>query len=200
MYAVDTGTPMVWCLRHIQSTGRNRTIISLTHGTMANAMPQALGAQAAYPGRQVISLSGDGGLAMLMGELLTVVPEKLPIKIVVYNNNSLGFVELEQKAEGLLDAYTDLKNPDFGRVAEAMRAIWGRHVDKADDLEAAVKDWLSAPGAALLDVAVNRFELVMPAKVELDQVFGMALYSVKGVLAGRGDDVFELVKGAVKDL
>jgi pyruvate dehydrogenase (quinone) len=199
IYAADTGTPMVWCLRHIQSTGRNRTIISLTHGTMANAMPQALGAQAAYPGRQVISMSGDGGIAMLMGDLLTVVQEKLPIKIVVYHNNSLGFVELEQKAEGLLDAYTDLKNPDFGRVAEAI-GIWGRHVDKADDLEAAVKDWLSTPGPALLDVAVNRFELVMPAKVELDQVFGMALYSVKGVLAGRGGDVFELVKGAVTDL
>ena len=199
VYTADTGTPMVWCLRHIQSTGRNRTIISLTHGTMANAMPQALGAQAAYPNRQVISMSGDGGLAMLMGDLLTVVQEKLPIKIVVYHNNALGFVELEQKAEGLLDAYTDLTNPDFGRVAEAI-GFWGRHVDKADDLEAAVKDWLSAPGPALLDVAVNRFELVMPAKVELGQVFGMALYSVKGVLAGRGGDVFELVKGAVKDL
>jgi pyruvate dehydrogenase (quinone) len=136
---------------------------------------------------------------MLMGDLLTVVQEKLPIKIVVYHNNSLGFVELEQKAEGLLDAYTDLKNPDFGRVAEAI-GLWGRHVDKADDLEAAVKDWLSVPGPALLDVAVNRFELVMPAKIELEQFFGMALYSVKGVLAGRGGDVFELVKGAVMDL
>ena len=199
IYCADTGTPMVWCLRHIESTGRNRTIISLTHGTMANAMPQALGAQAAFPNRQVISMSGDGGLAMLMGDLLTAVQEKLPIKIVVYHNNSLGFVELEQKAEGLLDAYTNLSNPDFGRVAEAV-GFWGRHVDKAAELEAAVKDWISTPGPALLDVAVNRFELVMPSKVELDQVFGMALYSVKGVLAGRGGDVFELVKGAVKDL
>ncbi|HTW35178.1 MAG TPA: thiamine pyrophosphate-dependent enzyme, partial [Rhizomicrobium sp.] len=195
IYCADTGTPMVWCLRHIESTGRNRTIISLTHGTMANAMPQALGAQAAFPNRQVISMSGDGGLAMLMGDLLTAVQEKLPIKIVVYHNNSLGFVELEQKAEGLLDAYTNLSNPDFGRVAEAV-GFWGRHVDKAAELEAAVKDWISTPGPALLDVAVNRFELVMPSKVELDQVFGMALYSVKGVLAGRGGDVFELVKGA----
>ena len=196
IYTVETGTAMVWGLRHIRSTGKNRTVISLTHGTMANAMPQALGAKAAFPNRQVISLSGDGGLAMLMGDLLTTVQEKLPIKIVVYNNSSLGFVDLEQKVEGLLDTYTDLQNPDFGRVAEAI-GLWGRHITKSADLESAVKDWLAVPGPALLDVVVNRFELVMPAKIELDEVFGMALYSVRAVLAGRSDDVFELIKGAV---
>lgn len=196
VFTADGGSPMVWCLRHIRATGRNRTIVSLSHGTMANAMPQALGAQAAFPERQVISLSGDGGLAMLMGDLLTTVQEKLPIKICVFDNSALGFVELEQKVEGLLDAYTDLKNPDFGRVAEAI-GIWGRRVEAAADLEDAVQAWLAAPGAALLDVVTDRYELVMPPKVEASQVFGTALYSAKGVLAGRAREVADLIKGAV---
>jgi pyruvate dehydrogenase (quinone) len=189
---------MVWCLRHVPSTGMNRTIVSLSHGTMANAMPQALGAQAAFPGRQVISLSGDGGLAMLMGDLLTTVQEKLPIKIAVFNNSSLGFVEIEQKVEGLLDAYTDLHNPDFSKVAEAV-GIWGRRVEDADSLEDAVRDWLGTPGPALLDVVVRRNELVMPPKIEPGQVFSTALYSAKAVLAGRTDSVIDLVKDALGD-
>jgi len=164
---------------------------------MANAMPQALGAQAAYPGRQVISMSGDGGLSMLLGDLLTTIQEDLPIKVVVFDNGSLGFVELEQKVEGLLDAYTDLKNPDFSRVAEAM-GFWGRRVEKPEDLESAVQDWLAQPGPALLDVLTDRYELVMPPKIAPSQVFGMALYSAKGVLSGRGGEVADLIKGAVK--
>ena len=197
MFTADGGSPMVWCLRHVPSTGRNRTLISLTHGTMANAMPQALGIKAAFPDRQVIAMSGDGGLAMLLGDLLTAVQEALPIKVVVFDNSSLGFVELEQKVEGLLDAYTDLKNPDFARVAEAI-GLWGRRVEKPDDLEAAVQAWLATPGPALLDVVTDRYELVMPPKVEASQVFGMALYSAKGVLSGRGGEVGKLLGGAVR--
>jgi len=196
VFTADGGSPMVWCLRHVTATGANRTVISLSHGTMANAMPQALGAQAAFPDRQVISLSGDGGLAMLMGDLLTAVQENLPIKVVVYNNSSLGFVELEQKIEGLLDAYTGLKNPDFSKVAEAM-GLWGRRVEAPDDLEGAVAAFLASPGPALLDVVVDRYELVVPPKIAPGQVFGTALYSAKGVLAGRGDEVAGLLKGAV---
>lgn len=196
VYTADGGSPMVWCLRHVPSTGTNRTIVSLSHGTMANAMPQALGAQAAYPQRQVISLSGDGGLAMLMGDLLTTVQEELPIKICVFNNSSLGFVEIEQKVEGLLDAYTNLRNPDFSRVAEAI-GLWGRRVEEPKALDAAVRDWLAAPGPALLDVVVDRNELVMPPKVQASQVLGTALYSAKGMLTGRKGDVFDLVKGAL---
>lgn len=199
VFTADGGSPMVWCLRHIPSTGRNRTVVSLSHGTMANAMPQALGAQAAYPRRQVISLSGDGGLAMLLGDLLTTVQEDLPIKVVVFNNGALGFVEIEQKVEGLLDTYTDLKNPDFGRVAEAI-GMWGRRVENPADLDAAVHDWLATPGPALLDVVVDRNELVMPAKIEPAQVFGTALYSAKGLLAGgdRARDVIELIKDTIR--
>ena len=199
VFTADGGSPMVWCLRHVASTGANRTLVSLSHGTMANAMPQALGAQAAYPDRQVISLSGDGGLAMLMGDLLTTIQEKLPIKIVVFNNSSLGFVEIEQKVEGLLDTYTDLKNPDFSRVAEAI-GLWGRRVEHAADVDAAVREWLAVPGPALLDVVVDRNELVFPPKVEATQVAGMALYSAKGLLAGgdRARGVIELIGDALR--
>ncbi len=188
----DGGSPMVWLLRHVPATGRNRTIISLTHGTMANAMPQALGACAAQPGRQVISLSGDGGITMLFGDLLTAVQENLPIKVAVFNNGSLAFVEVEQKVEGLLDSFTDLKNPDFGRVAEAM-GLWGRRVERAADLDAAVQAWLAEPGPALLDVVTDRFELVIPPHVASSQVFGTALYSAKAIFGGRLKDVSDLV-------
>jgi pyruvate dehydrogenase (quinone) len=196
IYTADGGSPMVWCLRHVPTTGLNRTLVSLSHGTMANAMPQALGAQAAYPDRQVISLSGDGGLAMLLGDLLTTVQEKLPIKVAVFNNGSLGFVELEQKVEGLLDAYTDLHNPNFARVAEAI-GMWGIRVEDPTALEEAVSSWLRFPGPALLDVVVPRSELVMPPKIEVSQVLGTALYSAKAILSGRASDVVDLAKGAL---
>jgi len=193
IFSADAGSPMVWCLRHIASTGRNRTVVSLSHGTMANAMPQALGAKAAFPDRQAIALSGDGGLAMMLGDLLTAVQEKLPIKVAVFNNGALDFVEIEQKVEGLLDAFTDLVNPDFARVAEAI-GFRGWRVENGEDLDAAVQAWLAEPGPALLDVVTDRFELVMPPKVEPGQVAGMALYSAKAVLGGRGRDVAGMVR------
>lgn len=196
VYTADGGSPMVWCLRHVPATGANRTIISLTHGTMANAMPQALGAKAAQPQRQVISLSGDGGLSMLLGDLLTAVQEDLAIKVCVFNNGTLGFVELEQKVEGMLEAFTALKNPNFAKVAEAM-GLWGRRVEDGAELDDAVQAWLSVPGPALLDVVTDRNELVMPPKIEPGQVFGAALYSVKAILAGKGDDVVELARSAL---
>ncbi|KMS56095.1 pyruvate dehydrogenase [Novosphingobium barchaimii LL02] len=193
IFTADGGSPMVWCLRHIASTGRNRTVVSLSHGTMANAMPQALGAKAAFPDRQAISLSGDGGIAMLLGDLLTAVQEKLPIKVVVYNNGALDFVEIEQKVEGLLDTYTNLINPDFARVAEAI-GFRAQRVENAEDLDGAVQAWLAEPGPALLDVVTDRFELVMPPSVKPGQVAGMALYSAKAVLGGRGGDVLGMMR------
>jgi pyruvate dehydrogenase (quinone) len=193
MFTADGGSPMVWALRHTRANGQRRTLVSLLHGTMANAMPQALGLKKAFPDRQVISLSGDGGLAMLLGDLLTAVQEQIPIKVVVYNNGALDFVELEMKVEGLLDAYTELKNPDFARLAEVI-GLRGWRVERHEELEAAVVAFLAHPGPALLDVKVNRFELVMPAEVEAAQVFGMALYSVKAALSGRAGDVAELIE------
>lgn len=193
IFTADGGSPMVWCLRHIAATGQNRTVISLTHGTMANAMPQALGAKAAFPQRQVIALSGDGGLAMLLGDLLTAVQEDLPIKIAVFNNSALDFVEIEQKVEGLLDSYTNLHNPDFSRVAEAI-GFRGWRVENGEDLDSVVQDWLAEPGPALLDVVTDRYELVMPPKVKPGQIAGMALYSAKAVLGGRGESVVGMVR------
>jgi pyruvate dehydrogenase (quinone) len=165
---------------------------------MANAMPQALGAKKAAPDRQVISMSGDGGLAMLLGDLLTAVQENIPIKVAVFNNSSLGFVELEMKVEGLLDTYTNLNNPDFSRVAEAI-GFHARRIEQAEDLEEAVRDWISAPGPTLLDVVTDRMELVMPPKLEVAPVFGMALYSAKAVLSGRAGDVWELITDNLVD-
>lgn len=188
----DCGSPMVWLLRHFKTNGKRRTLASLSHGTMANALPQAIGFKKAYPDRQVISLSGDGGLAMLLGELLTVVQEKVDIKIVVFNNSSLNFVELEQKVEGLVDHYTDLQNPDFAKLAESI-GIKGWKVNQPEDLENAVKAFLETKGSALLDVKTSGYELVMPPKVTAGEVSGMALYGTKAIMQGRVRDVKDLL-------
>src|SRR5271168_3460191 len=165
IFTADGGSPMVWLLRHVRMNGRRRTLVSLLHGTKANAMLQALGIKKALPDRQVISLSGDGGLAMLLGDLLTIVQENIPIKVVVYNNGTLGFVELEMKVEGLLNAYTELENPDFAKLAEVL-GIRGWRVERDEELEASVIAFLAHPGPALLDVRVNRMELLVPPHVE----------------------------------
>jgi pyruvate dehydrogenase (quinone) len=192
LFTADGGSPMVWMLRHIRANGRRRTLSSLLHGTMANAMPQALGLKKALPERQVISLSGDGGLAMLLGDLLTAVQEDIPLKVVVFNNGSLGFVELEMKVEGLLDTFTDLKNPNFAMLAEVV-GFYGQKVERNDELEAAIVAFLDHPGPTLLDVHVNRTELVMPAHIEAGMVLGTMLYSAKAVLSGRLGDVTDLL-------
>lgn len=188
----DGGSPMVWVLRHVDVNGKRRTFTSLLHGTMANAMPQALGAQKAFPQRQIIALCGDGGLAMLLGDLLTTIQEKLPIKIVVFNNSSLNFVELEQKVEGLLDHYTDLLNPDFGKLASVI-GLHGQTVTHGDGLEQAVENFLKHDGPALLDVHTNPMELVMPPDPNLNQVSSTSLYAIKALMSGRVDDVKNLL-------
>jgi pyruvate dehydrogenase (quinone) len=166
---------------------------SLLHGTMATGIPAAIGLQMAQPGRQVIVMAGDGGFTMLMGELLTTVQESLPIKVAVFDNGKLGFVELEQKGEGMVPVYTDLKNPDFGKVAEAM-GLWGRTVADAGELETAVQDWLAQPGPAVLNVKVAPMELVMPPFIAPEAAYGMALYSMRAVLHGKAGDVFEMIE------
>jgi len=194
LFAADDGTAAVWMLRHIDTNGKRRTFASLLHGTMASGMPSALGLQKCQPGRQVICLSGDGGFAMLLGELLTVVQENLPIKIVIYDNGKLGFVDIEQKAAGLVPVYTDLKNPDFSEVARAM-GLWGHRVSKAGDLEDSVQTWLAQPGPALLHVKVKPMQLVTPPSpfVSPEAVVGMAVYSARAMLQGKGNDVWEML-------
>ena len=188
----DVGSAMVWACRHFNTNGKRRTVISLKHGTMANAMPQALGVQKAFPNRQVITLSGDGGISMLLGDLLTTIQEKLQIKIIVLNNSSLNFVELEQKVEGLVNHYTDLQNPNFAKVAESM-GLFSIRVDDSDLLEAAMQTFLTHSGPALLDVKTSTDELVMPPEIKASQVMGMALYSMKASLSGKIGDVMNLL-------
>ncbi len=194
LFTADDGTPTVWMLRHIDTGGKRRTFASLLHGTMAGGMPSALGLQKCQPGRQVICLAGDGGLAMLLGDLLTTVQESLPIKIVVFDNGKLGFVDIEQKAAGLIPVYTDLKNPNFGEVAKAM-GLWGHSVSKAGELEESVRMWLAQPGPALLHVKVRPMQLVMPPSplVSPESVVGMAVYTARAMLHGKGHDVWEMV-------
>jgi pyruvate dehydrogenase (quinone) len=194
LFAADDGTALVWMLRHIDTGGKRRTFGSLLHGTMADAMPAALGLQKCQPGRQVICLAGDGGFSMLLGDLLTTVQENLPIKIVVYDNGKLGFIDIEQKAAGLEPIFTDLKNPNFGEVAKAM-GVWGHMVSKAGELEDAVRTWLAQPGPAVLDVKVKPMQLVTPPSpfVSPEAVVGMAVYSAKAMLHGKGHDVWEML-------
>jgi len=193
IFTADGGSPMVWLLRHLSANGRRRFLTSLLHGTMANAFPQALGIAAAHPDRQVIALCGDGGMTMLMGDLLTLKQEKLPVKLLIYNNGSLGFVEMEQRVEGLLDSFTGLENPDFAKLAEAC-GLRGWRVDHAGHLEGAIKDWLAADGPAPLDVRVNRMELVMPPRIEAAQVASTAMFGIKAVLDGRAGELVSLLR------
>lgn len=188
----DAGSSKIWMLRHIDTNGKHRMLCSLLHGTMANSMPQALGIQKAFPNRQVIAICGDGGLAMLLGDLLTLVQEKLPLKIVVVNNHSLNFVELEQKIAGLLDNYTHLLNPDFGKVADAI-GIFGMMQKHGDGLEDAIQKFLAHEGPALLDVYTNPVELVMPPEPSFEQVKSTSMYAMRALLAGRVDDVKDLI-------
>ncbi|MDN5864745.1 MAG: thiamine pyrophosphate-dependent enzyme [Gammaproteobacteria bacterium] len=193
LFTSDGGSPMVWLLRHLSANGKRRFLTSLLHGTMANAYPQAMGMAAAFPGRQVIAMCGDGGLAMLMGDLLTLKQEKLAVKLLVYNNGSLGFVEMEQRVEGLLDSFTELENPDFSKLAEVC-GLEGWKVENDEELEPAMKSWLAADGPALLDVHVNRMELVMPPKIEPAQVASTAMFGIKAVLNGRTSEVIDLLR------
>lgn len=192
VFTADDGTVGVWMLRLISANGKRRMFASLLHGTMAGGFTTAIGIKKAQPKRQVITMAGDGGFAMLMGDLITLVQHNIPIKIAVYDNGKLGFVELEQKSEGLIPVFTDLQNPDFGKVAEAV-GLWGRTVTDAGVLEATVAEWLAQPGPALLNVKVAPMELVMPPFTALEPVKGMALYAMKAVLHGKAGDVFEMV-------
>ena len=193
VFICDVGTPTIWASRYLHMNGRRRLLGSFTHGSMAASVPQAIGAQLAFPGRQVITLSGDGGLAMLLGDILTLPQLKLPVKMVVFNNSSLGFVELEMKAAGLVPFGTDLVNPNFARLADAA-GILGVRVEKPEELRAALKRTLQHDGPALIDVIVNRQELSMPPSLKADQALGFGLYMVKAVLSGRGDEVIDLLK------
>ncbi|UUN91205.1 ubiquinone-dependent pyruvate dehydrogenase [Pseudomonas extremorientalis] len=193
IFTADVGSPTVWAARYLKMNGKRRLIGSFNHGSMANAMPQAIGAQAAFPNRQVISMSGDGGFAMLMGDFISLAQLKLPVKVIVFDNSSLGFVAMEMKAAGYLDAGTELKNPDFAAMSNAM-GILGIRVEQSEDLEPALRRALAHDGPVLVDVVTATQELVMPPTIKLEQAKGFSLYMLKAVMSGRGDEVIELAR------
>ena len=191
VFTCDVGTPTIWAARYLTMNGKRKLLGSFSHGSMANALPQAIGAQATYPGRQVISLSGDGGFAMLMGDLLTLKQHNLPVKMVVFRNDSLAFVELEMKAGGILDFATDLKNPDFAKIAEGA-GLMGLRAETPDQVEPMLAKALKHNGAALVEVPVSRQELSMPPTITYEQAKGFSLFMMKAVLNGRADEIIDL--------
>ncbi|NYI80383.1 ubiquinone-dependent pyruvate dehydrogenase [Nocardioides panzhihuensis] len=199
VFIPDVGSPVVWAARYLTMNGRRRLIGSFAHGSMANALPQAVGAQIAHPDRQVVALAGDGGLTMLLGELLTLVQNRLPVKLVVFNNSSLNFVELEMKAAGFVTYGTDLVNPSFADVANAM-GIYARRVERSEDLPEAVADVLGHDGPALLDVVTERQELSIPPNITAEQLKGFTLYAIRSVMSGRGDELIDLSRANLRQL
>jgi pyruvate dehydrogenase (quinone) len=195
----DTGTPTLWAARYLRMNGRRRLIGSFVHGTMANALPHAIGAQASQPGRQVIALSGDGGLAMLLGELLTLRQQRLQVKVVVFNNGSLSFVELEMKANGIVTYGTDLDNPSFAEVARAI-GLHGVRVERPAELDDALRDAFAHDGPAVIDVLTSPQELAIPPGVTAGQAKGFALWATRSVLSGNGDELLEVAATNLRQL
>ena len=193
IFTCDVGTPTIWSARYLTMNGKRRLLGSFNHGSMANALPHAIGAQVTYPGRQVISLSGDGGLAMGMGDLLTLKQHELPVKVIVYRNDSLAFVELEMKASGFVDFGTDLHNPDFAAMAEGA-GVLGLRAETPEQVEPMIAQALKHDGPALVEVLVSRQELSMPPTITLEQAKGFGLFMAKAVLSGRGDEIIDLAR------
>jgi pyruvate dehydrogenase (quinone) len=193
IFSCDVGTPTIWAARYLTMNGKRRLLGSFNHGSMANALPQAIGAQVTYPGRQVISMSGDGGFAMLMGDLLTLRQHDLPVKLIVFKNNSLAFVELEMKAGGIVDFATNLQNPDFTKFAEGA-GLLGVRAETSEQVEAAIARALKHKGPALVEVPVSRQELSIPPTITLEEAKGFSLFMLRAVLSGHGDEIIDLAR------
>jgi thiamine pyrophosphate-dependent acetolactate synthase large subunit-like protein len=193
IFSCDVGTPTVWAARYLKMNGQRRLLGSFNHGSMANAFSQALGAQATFKSRQVIAMCGDGGFSMLMGDVLTLAQHQLPVKTIIFNNGTLGFVELEMIASGMLPFGTDLHNPNFANMAKAL-GIGGIRIESPIDLRDALMSALSEKGPVIVDVVVNRNELVMPPTINAEQVKGFSLFMVKAILSGKGNEVLDLAK------
>jgi pyruvate dehydrogenase (quinone) len=193
IFTCDVGLPTVWAARYLAMNGKRRLIGSFWHGSMANAMAQAIGAQAAFPGRQVISLSGDGGFSMLMGDFLSLTQLNLPVKVVVFNNGELGFVELEQISTGFLPTGTDLKNPNFAAMAEAA-GVRGIRIEDPGEVEAGIAAAFSHNGPVLIDAVVARTELAMPPAITVEMAKGFTLYMIKALISGRTDEIIDLAR------
>ncbi|OZB89331.1 MAG: pyruvate oxidase [Microbacterium sp. 14-71-5] len=199
VFIPDVGSPVIWAARYLTMNGDRKVIGSFIHGSMANALPQAVGAQAAFPGRQVVAMSGDGGVAMLLGELLTFTQNKLPVKIVVFNNSSLNFVELEMKAAGFVTNATGLENPNLAGIAAAA-GLKAFRVERSADLRTALEEAFAYDGPAFVDVVTERQELTIPPSIKLDQAKGFALYALRTLLSGRGDELLDLGRANLRQV
>jgi len=199
IFTVDTGMCCVWAARYIDGTGERKMLGSFNHGSMANAMPQAIGAALACPGRQVIAFCGDGGLSMMMGDLMTIVQYKLPVKIIVFNNRSLGMVKLEMEVAGIPDQETDMLNPDFTKIAEAM-GMPGITINDPGEVKPILEKAFLQEGPILVTIQTDPNALAMPPKLEFDQMKGLTLYMGKMMLSGRMDEVFKIISSNYKHL
>ncbi|MEN8652657.1 pyruvate dehydrogenase [Streptomyces sp. 21So2-11] len=199
VFTVDTGMCNVWAARYITPNGRRNVIGSFTHGSMANAMPQAIGAQFTDLNRQVISMSGDGGFTMLMGDFLTLVQYDLPVKVIVFNNSALGMVELEMMVDGLPSYGTTNKNPDFAAVARACGA-YGVRVEKPKQLAGALKGAFKHKGPALVDVVTDPNALSIPPKIRAEMVTGFALSAGKVVLDGGVGRMLQMARSNLRNV
>ena len=199
VFIADVGTPTLWAARYLRMNGRRRLLGSFNHGSMANALPQAIGVQAAQPRRQVVTLSGDGGLAMMLGELLTIRQQKLPVKIVVFNNGALAFVELEMKADGFVNFGTDLDNPSFAEIGQAV-GLHTVRVERPSQLVDGLRAAFAHPGAALIEVMTERQELSIPPEITPAQARGFTLWATRTVLSGHGDELVQVARKNLREL
>jgi pyruvate dehydrogenase (quinone) len=193
VFTCDVGLPTVWAARYLTMNGKRRLIGSFWHGSMANAMAQSIGAQTAFPGRQVISLSGDGGFTMLMGDFLSLAQLGLPVKVVVFNNSALGFIEIEQKSSGFLDFGTSFKNPNFAAMAEAS-GVRGIRIEDPAAVDKGIAAALAHDGPVLVDAVVSRMVLPIPPAITAEMAKGFTLYMLKAVFGGRAEDLVDLAR------
>jgi len=199
IFTVDTGMCCVWAARYIDGTGERKMLGSFNHGSMANAMPQAIGAALARSGQQIIAFCGDGGISMMLGDLMTIVQYKLPVKIIVFNNRSLGMVKLEMEVAGIPDLETDMLNPDFTKIAEAM-GIASININEPTEVKEGLEKAFQQIGPVLVNVWTDPNALAMPPKLEFDQMKGYALYMGRMMLGGRMDEVFKMISSNYKHL
>ncbi|WPO82917.1 thiamine pyrophosphate-binding protein [Chryseobacterium sp. JJR-5R] len=199
IFTVDTGMCCVWGARYVTGTGERKMLGSFNHGSMANAMPMAIGAALAHPQKQVIAMCGDGGLSMLLGDMATIFQYKLPVKLIVFNNRSLGMVKLEMEVAGMPDNETDMVNPDFAMLAQVM-GYPGKNVSKPEEVENAIRECLDHDGPYLLNIFTNRNALALPPKVELEQVLGMTKAMTQLMLGGKMEEALDTVKSNYKHI
>jgi pyruvate dehydrogenase (quinone) len=199
IFTVDTGMPTVWAARFISATARRRILGSFVHGSMANALPQAIGTQLPDRGRQVIAMCGDGGFAMLMGDFLTLLQYDLPVKVVIFDNGSLGMVALEMLVAGYPPYQTALKNPDFAAMARAA-GVTGIRIEDPSDVRDGLRQALEADGPVLVDVLTDPNALSMPPKITGEQVKGFALAMSRLVLSGDADEVVNMARSNLRNL